>query len=167
MNTMTENQVRAEYELIRQTEGREGTPPVTSFSYDETAQHYAYNLPENALRFSSLDELKREVMASGSHYWDADAVRFFRGRTHSAAVGVDLWDGRFWIESRKYENAYSGDSAPRQYQVAWVSEYVNREGERFLSIEKLGDLDNLPAARGWAKRLAEAVRESLNIESSD
>lgn len=163
---MTE--VRATYELIRATESREDAPvPGSSFSYDETAAHYAYNLPENALRFESLAQLQQAVTESGSHYWDREAVKFFRGRTHSATVGTDLAGGRFWVESRKYENAFSGDSAPREYMVAWVSEYVNTDGERSLSIEKLGNLDNLPAARGWARRLAEAVEatKSETVES--
>ena len=158
---MTE--VRATYELIREKEQRSPTGPVSSFSSADMAAHYAYNLPENAIAFRSLDDMKRTVAASGSHYFDRDAIRFFRGRTHSAAVGLDLWAGRFWVESRKYENAYSGDSAPREYQVAWVAEYHNDQGERFLSIEKLGSFDNLPAARGWAKRLAEAVTEAREV----
>lgn len=161
---MTE--VRATYELIREKEQRSPTGPGSSFSYDEVAAHYAYNLPENALTFSSLDELKATVQASGSHYWDRDAVRFFRGRTHSAAVGRDLWAGRFWVESRKFEPVMSDESYPREYQVAWVSEYVNPEsGSRNLSIEKLGSFDNLPAARGWAKRLAEAVTEAETVDA--
>ena len=143
-NTMT---VRDAFEMWREREQFPGT-----FTYDERAERYPYTLPENAVRFSSLEELKRRIVESGSHYFDKDAIRFFRGRTHTASVGFDLWSERFWVESRKHENPYSGINEPREYQVAWVSQYGDD-----LSIEKLGSFDNLPAARKAAKMLSESV----------
>lgn len=121
--------------------------------YDWHAQHYPYTLPQSALTFDNVDDMRRRVSASGSHYFDADAVRFFRGRTDPVMFG-----GRFWVESRKYVNAYAGEESPREYAVAWVSEYVNPDtGARSLSIERLGWLPTLIMARAFARALCETV----------
>lgn len=155
MDSMTTDEIAAEYELIR---SKEAGP--AGFTYEECEAHYAYTLPQNALRFSSLGELRAAVVESGSHYFDADAIRFFRAKTHKASNGRDLWSGRFWVESRQFVGS-DGIADPREYMVAWVSRYPETGA---LSVEKLGSFGDLPAARGWAKRLAEAVEAA---EESD
>lgn len=114
--------------------------------YDEVAKHYAYTLPENALTWGSWEEMHRRV-SSESHFYDRDAVRFFRGRSDKQMFG-----GRFWVESKKYENDQTGDIHPRVYQVSWVSDYHGH-----LSVERWGEFDNLRAARKWCQRFADAV----------
>jgi hypothetical protein len=140
MSTMTNSLIRGYFDLPERND---------SFTYDELAEHYAYTLPENALTFGSWEEMKRAVVSSGSHYFDADAIRFFLARSDRR-----LYGGRFWVESRQFEDS-TGERNPREYFVAWVSYY-----DGSLSVEKWGALGNLPAARGWAKRFAEAVGEA-------
>lgn len=124
------------------------TDPSNSFdTYERSAEHYAYSLPENAREWASVDHMIEAVKASGSHYFDAGAIRIFWGRTDT-----DLFAGRFWVESRKYVNNMTGDSAPREYMVAWVSDYNGS-----LSVEKLGNYSDLRQARAAAKRLGQAV----------
>ena len=141
--------VADEYFIIWRREQEHGG---SSFAYETLAEHYPYTLPQNAVRFESLADMKRRIVESGSHYFDKDAIKFFRGRTHTASSGRDLWAGRFWVESRQYVSAMGDQVDPREYQVAWVSEYNGN-----LSIEKLGSYDNLPAARRAARDLAQAV----------
>lgn len=126
------------------------TDPSNSFdTYERSAEHYSYSLPENARVWPSVGHMVEAVKASGSHYFDADAIRAFRARTDA-----DLFAGRFWVESRKYVNTMTGDSAPREYMVAWVSDYNGH-----LSIEKLGNFPDLRQARKACARLARAVEE--------
>lgn len=144
MNTMTNSLIRGYFDLPERND---------SFTYDELAEHYAYALPENALEFGSWEEMRRAVVSSGSHYFDADAIRFFLARS-----GKRLFGRRFWVESRQFEDS-SGERAPREYFVAWVSEYNGS-----LSVEKWGNLDNLPAARKWCQLFAEAIAEAPAAE---
>lgn len=140
MSTMTNSLIRGYFDLPERND---------SFSYDERAEHYAYTLPENALTFGSWEEMRRAVVSSGSHYFDKDAIRFFLARSDRR-----LYGGRFWVESKQFEDS-SGERDPRTYSVAWVSRYANGS----LSVEKWGNLGDLPAARGWCKRFAEALEE--------
>lgn len=78
--------------------------------YDTTALHYAYSLPSYALTFRSFPELKRAVVDSGSHFFDKDAIAFFRSRIQPELIG-----GLFFITSEAMD-----DDAPRQYSVRWV-----------------------------------------------
>jgi hypothetical protein len=93
-----------------------------------------------------MSAVKRYVASTGSHYFDADAVRFFRGKTDG-----QLFGRRFWVESRKFV-AHDGPSFPREYQVAWVTPVG-------ATIEKLGSYGNLEQARRAARSLANAVEE--------
>jgi hypothetical protein len=139
MSTMTETTIR---ELFDQH--------IDFRNYDETEEHYAYTLPENALTFGSWDEMRRTVDGSGSHFFDKDAVRFFLGRSDKQLHG-----GRFWVESKKFvHHNYDGtvDSSPRVYQVAWVSKYDDS-----LSIERWGEFATLNTARRYCQKFAEAV----------
>lgn len=120
-----------------------------TWSYAEQAEHYAYTLPENALTFDNIADMRRQIVSSGSHYFDRDAIRFFLGRTDR-----QLYGRRFWVESRQFEDS-DGTRAPREYMVAWVSRYDNGS----LSVEKRGSFSTLETARGWAKRLAQSVAD--------
>lgn len=144
MSAMTNELIRGYYDLPERND---------SFTYDELAAHYAYSLPENALEFASWEDMRRTVTASGSHYFDADALRFFLARSDKRLFGR-----RFWVESKQFEDS-NGEKDPRTYSVAWVSEYNGN-----LSVEKWGNLSDLPAARGWAKRFAEALEAGPSTE---
>lgn len=125
---------------------------ANTFTYDELAERYPYTLPENARTWQSWAAMQAAVIGSGSHYFDAEAVRFFRARSDRRLFG-----GRFWVESKQFESLY-GEREPRTYAVAWVS--GPREGEpagSILAIEKWGEFHDLPTARGWCKRFAEAI----------
>ena len=121
------------------------------FTWGDLTRRSPYMLPHNALTFDNIAHVKREVTASGSHYWDREAVRFFRGRTDT-----QLYGGRFWVESRQFHNEMTGETAPREYMVAWVSKW--REGA-VLFVEKLGNFDTLDKARRAARTLAAAVQD--------
>lgn len=118
-------------------------------SYDRLAEHYAYSLPQNAEQYDNTDAMKRAVRSSGSHFFDPEAVRLFRGRTDGQMFGR-----RFWVESRKYVDTRHGWSDPREYMVA----YVYRYGDS-LTVERLGKFDTIDKARRAARKLAELVEE--------
>lgn len=133
--------VREAFDAIRATE------ESPFWTYDDIVTRYPFDAPENAVAFESVTEMKAAVTASGSHFYDRDSIRHFLGRTDAKLFG-----GRFWVESRKYENPYRGDSFPREYMVAWVSDHRG-----FLSVERLGSFNDLIKARWHARELAYAV----------
>jgi hypothetical protein len=145
--TLTANTVPLVHDSILATD-----PEGETRSY--YADHYPYTLPENAMEFDSIAAMKRAVEASGSHYFDADAVRFFRGRT-----GRNLYARRFWVESRQFVDS-NGEADLREYQVAWVSRYENGANVS-LSIEKAGHFLTSEFARDAAQVLGRAVAGSL------
>ena len=140
---MSLNKVREVYDSIR----REGD----YLTWDAAEAYYPYKLPHNALTFDNIAHVKREVTASGSHHWDRKAVRFFRGRTDT-----QLYGGRFWVESRQFHCEMTGETAPREYLVAWVSKWPE---SAMLRVEKLGNFDTLDKARRAARTLAAAVQD--------
>jgi hypothetical protein len=151
MTTKTTSVAEA-YDDIRRTE------EAPRASYAHIAQHYAYSLPDNAQRFDNIDALRRAVTASGSHYFDADAVRIFLGRTDP-----QLFDRRFFVESRRFVNDWTGDSHPREYQVAYVYDYDGGN----LNICKIGSYASLNAARKAAARLAAVCAAARTTGSED
>lgn len=110
-------------------------------------EHFPHILPENAREFTSIPAIKAAVTASGSHYWDRDAVRFARGKTDTR-----LYGGRYWVESRQFI-PYDGEPSPREYQVAWVN---GRDGEQ-LTIERFGHMPELLMARWVCRELAKLL----------
>lgn len=90
--------------------------------YDRIVEHYRYSLPDRALKFDSVDQLKRKVTASGSHFFDRAAMRFFDSR-----IIDQLWGQRFFVTSES-----DGDN-PRRYTVRYVYEHEGR-----LTVEDLG-----------------------------
>lgn len=134
------NLIRGYFDLPMRNDG---------FTYDERAKSYAYTLPENALEFPSWAAMRVAVNNSGSHYFDRAAVEHFLAQSDKRLFGR-----RFWVESRQLEDS-AGKRDPREFFVAWVSDYNGH-----LSVEKWGNLSDLPAARGWCQRFAEAVTQA-------
>lgn len=156
MPTPVDGSIRAAYEAIRATDLTDSGDPA-GMSYDHCARHYPTTLPESALVFSTVREIRQAVESSGSHFWDPQAVRWFRGKTDSR-----LYGGRFWVESRRYvPGPYSDDpnTYPREYMVAWVAPAHTPGG--FLPVERLGTLPTLAAARTACTILAGAVERHL------
>jgi hypothetical protein len=65
-------------------------------------------------RFLSIERLKSEVTHGGSHFFDRDAMRFFKSR-----VNRTLYGGRFFVTSE--DNGYDG----RKYTVRFVRQDAN------------------------------------------
>jgi hypothetical protein len=111
-------------------------------NFERTADAYPYALPTQALRFLSVDYLRRAVVDSGSHFFDADTMRFFRSR-----VAPGLTDARFFITS---EPVWGDDH--RTYAVRWVYAVP---GDDQLSVDSLSPrLDSLGQARTLARQAA-------------
>jgi hypothetical protein len=124
-------------------------------SHAELLAHYPGNAPEHARTFDTLDAMRRYVESCGSHYFDRDAVRFFRGRTHRATTPTGLYAGRFWVESLQHvwtdHRTYVTTTEPREYRIAWV------DNSGHAGVERLGSYGTLNEARAGARELAAAV----------
>lgn len=77
--------------------------------YDASMTHYPYSLPMAAVSFTTEGQLRRAVMASGSHFFDRATMRAFSSRLAPGMIG-----GRFFITSE----VPPGDA--RTYRVRWV-----------------------------------------------
>lgn len=116
--------------------------------YVEMAKRFPSGLPQNALRFDNISDMKRRVTASGSHFYDADTIRYFKAKTDNTMI-----NGRFWVESARMDA-----DTPRRYRVAWAWLEESEAGQRRITIERLGYYPTLKAARNARRMLAEAVR---------
>jgi hypothetical protein len=99
--------------------------------------------------WSSVAELEREAGLAGSHFFDADAKRFFRSK-----INRDLYAGRFFITSEQFEDG-RGYRAARLYTVRMA---VPQKGHG-LAIEEIGGFqafETLGKARTFARKLAAA-----------
>jgi hypothetical protein len=115
--------------------------------YATMRQHYAYSLPDHALTFTTMDHLRRAVTASGSHFFDRDAIAFFNSR-----IGSTLYGHRFFVTSEAMDH-----DSPRIYSVRWVGRYTDSvclQVDRFET--KFADRD---AAIAFAKLAAQTIVE--------
>jgi hypothetical protein len=113
--------------------------------WERDVQHYAYSLPQNAMRFSASGELIRRA---DGHYFDESTLRTFKTHIH------ELYDGRFLIVSNRY--GYPG--ARRHYRIVWLSltdpTCANESHRRTVVSDLKTEFETLGKARTAAKRLA-------------
>ena len=105
------------------------------------ADTYPDMLPASAVRFPSLAAARAAVAGSGSHYFDRDAIRFFRAQSHG------MIGGRFAVES------ICDGTNPREYRVTWWHKIPGEifEAEHSISFPTLAE------AREAARTLARLV----------
>lgn len=112
-------------------------------SWDRDVEHYPYSLPHNAMQFDTVEALTRAVTSSGSHFFCADSMRWWKSKIYD-----DLRDGRFFITSER------GPEDGRAYSVRWV--YGNEGGQ--LQISRFDRwFETLAKARQFASIAAKAV----------
>lgn len=111
--------------------------------YERNAPH---DLPRYALIFHSLGAIKREVKDSGSHYFDADTLRFFSARFSQTVYGA-----RFFVESVANPNWGIG----RTYRVCYVA---SGRTSAAYTVERLTpEYTTLGGAKSLAARAAKAI----------
>lgn len=108
---------------------------------------YPYSPPWQALTFGCIDELRREVTASGSHYFSPDTMRYFKCR-----IDDTLYQQRFFIQS---DLRPCDGGRERVYRVGWV---VQHDEGRRLSVERGPFLPSLADARRSVKWLADTLK---------
>jgi hypothetical protein len=111
-------------------------------SWDRDVEHYPYSLPHNAMQFSTVEELTRAVTGSGSHFFCADSMRWWKSKVYD-----DLPGGRFFLTSER------GPDETRVYSVRWVYDI-----DKSLQISRFDKwFDTLKQARTFAAIAAKAV----------
>ena len=91
--------------------------------------------PPRAWRY---DETWREIVENSGHFFDVDSMRWFRSRISWGSL-IKTQRGYAFISSEKYENAMTGDSAPRTYTI--------REWNTDSGIETVGAFQEYATAR--------------------
>jgi len=103
------------------------------------------------MKFDSFGSLRRAVIESGSHWFDADAMRFFGTRFPADAK---LWGGRIFIASHQAPGPVEWET-----HTVWGVHYVSYpEGGGRLQITNATDpLTEAPGDRVRAEKIAEFV----------
>ena len=117
---------------------------------DERREHYAYSLPAAALHFPSMPALRVAVTGGGSHFFDKDAIRFWRSK-----VSDKLHGGRFFVTGEAPD-----DDEPRRYTVRYV---YRHPGNVCLQVDVLGEWRGF-ATEAEANGLAELAATILGGE---
>lgn len=91
--------------------------------------------------FSSIPALKAAARNSGSHFFDAAAMRFFNSKIEGGMIG-----GRWFITSEQFD-----DESPRLYSVRVVTR--DMDATPSLQIDTVGDFQAY-ATRAEAKAAA-------------
>lgn len=108
-------------------------------------------MSNNMRKFNSVAEIRAAIKAGGSHFFDADTMKFFGSRVEQGVYGPN---GRVFITSEQVPD-YLGRRVGRRWTVR---EVVERESER-LSVNTVGNFmqfGTLSGARRAAKSYAEA-----------
>lgn len=105
-----------------------------------------------------IDELIRLVKATGSHFFDADTMRWFRSRVDDYVyAGPDGW---YFVTSEKHvaHTSYGSINEPRRYTVRRLSIVTCDNGSddlRLYELEGFQMYRTLTTARNRAKYYAQ------------
>ena len=108
-------------------------------------------VPDYGVHFP-IDELIAAVKRSGSHFFDADTMRFFRSRVDDYTfAGPDGW---YFVTSEKHESAFARINESRKYTVRCL-----RVTADDLKLYELGGFQ----AYGTLIKARTAARHAANI----
>lgn len=104
--------------------------------------------------WNTVEEIRQEAARTGSHFFDADSVRWFASRIHG-----DLYGGRVFVTSeRDTSRFFPAWDGLRRYTVR-VARYA--PGDSRLRIDTLGEFGE-HATREEAHRAAAALADTVN-----
>ena len=103
------------------------------------------------MTFKSVSEIKRANVALGHHFFDADAMAFFRSRVED---GGKVYGGRYFITSEQFE--FRGEKFERRYTLR----RANDDGSIETVFGQFQEHQTLSAAKD-AARLAAGERATV------
>jgi len=115
----------------------------------------------------SIDDLRKAAADLGSHYFDADTMRFFGSRVlegiYRPSVSESPRSGLF-VTSERYENPGTGYTAPRRYSIRrFTITHTTRSGDGMpvdvIEFDTVGEFQAYGTA-ATAKRHARKLIES-------
>lgn len=104
--------------------------------------------------FRNISEIVETAKATGSHFFDADSMRYFSSRVHG-----DLYGGRFFVTSER-DNTIWGEPAwngVRRYTVRMARYYPGDERLQIDTMGEFGEYDTREEAHREARRLGDTV----------
>lgn len=98
--------------------------------------------------FVSVSALRKAVVESGSHFFDHDALRFFRSR-----IGSNIYGGRLIVTSEQ-----AGDDRPRLYTLRMVRQYLDHSMLHMTTVGGFQRFSSYAAAHSAARKLGDQLR---------
>ena len=130
---------------------------MTEGDYERATTHYPYSLPTRAVAFvGDVARLRAAVNESGSHFFEPQAMRFFRSKIAPGRV----IGGRFFITSEQFVDG-EGNAHPREYYVRWV--YRAPETEMLQSDR----FETRFSSLAWARAFANHAHSVLPFPGAD
>ena len=99
--------------------------------------------------FKSVTEIKRANERLGHHFFDADAMAFFRSRIEDNGK---VYGGRYFITSEQFE--FRGERFARKYTLR----RANDDGSVETVFGQFQEYGTLTAAREAAQRAASGIK---------
>jgi len=101
---------------------------------------------------NSANDVRAVATGAGSHYFDADTMRFFSSRLLSGAVALDGYEtkeGRRYLFVTSERDTYAGE--PRSYTVRMLTLGTVRDDRPSVEIDTVGGFQAFSTARrAWA-----------------
>lgn len=119
------------------------------------------------INVSSIEQLKQLATEHGSHFFDADAMRFFSSRVHSAVYG-----GRYFVTSEQQRAVYISSgfipAEPRRYTVRIAQLYygANSAHITFDAVESLGGFQAFETRHEAHSAARALAREQKHLNST-
>lgn len=103
-----------------------------------------------------IDEIKRLCERAGSHFFEPQALRFFRGRVNwQTFAGSDGW---YFVTSEQFRGS-NGHTEPRRYTVRRVWYRPNDAGELIdVEIDTVGEFQAYPTLHRAVKVAHDCAR---------
>lgn len=108
----------------------------------------------------STDDVERYASRAGSHFFDRDAMRFFRSRVHPNVYALRSdWSQVLFVTSERYESYFpTYHSEPRLYTIR-----VYRGGVEIGSLGEFQRFTSSRAAHKHAERVANRYRAIFGV----
>jgi len=95
---------------------------------------YTIDIPDYGAHMD-IDQLQRHMKDMGSHFFDADTMRFFRSRCdYHVYAGPDGW---YFVTSEKHQSYDGRINEPRLYTVRRMSVVTRDNGTQDLDLFEL------------------------------
>lgn len=112
------------------------------------------------MRIQSLAGLKATAEELGSHFFDADTMRFFRSKIPADGIRPVTDQRGYFLTSEQFV-PFDGEPFAREFNVRDYEVVTREDGSQYLRIDTLETFESRREATAHLNEITETAREEL------